>query len=651
MASIIRIKRSEVAGNPSTLGAGELAYSALTDNGSNGGDRLYIGFGTETGGNAANHYVIGGKFFTDMLDHTKGTLTASSAIITDANSKIDNLKVDNLDFNGNTISSTDTNGNITITPDGSGKIVLDGQSWPNAVGTDGYYLKTNNTGILEWAAIPPNSFTIAGETGSQSFSTGNTLTFASGEGIDTAVTISGSDVTVTVSGEDATTSNKGIASFNSTNFSVTTGAVSINDEYVQDTIGAMVGGNSESNISVTYDDTNGKLDFSVDTATTSTLGIASFASGDFDVTSGAVSIKTGGVDNSQLANSSVTVGSTSISLGATSTTLAGLTQLTVDNIDINGNEISSTDLNGNISLNPNGTGTVDVNTSRITNVSDPTGPQDAATKAYVDAVKTGLDVKDSVRAATTANITLSNTQTVDGVNLSVGDRVLVKNQDTGADNGIYLVSATAWTRTTDFDNSPGTEVTAGAFVFVEEGTANADSGWVLTTDGAITVGTTSLTFVQFSGAGQIVAGNGLTKTGNTLDVNVSATGGIEISADALQLKSTVAGNGLTLTDGVLDVVGTTDRITVSANAVDISTSYVGQSSITTLGTVTTGTWNGNTVAVGYGGTGATTLTSNGILYGNGTSAVQATAAGSDGYFLYSNAGTPAWTNVIDGGTY
>jgi hypothetical protein len=89
MASIIRIKRSSTSGNPSTLAAGELAYSALTDNGSNGGDRLYIGIGTETAGDAANHYVVGGKFFTDRLDHTAGTLTASSAIVVDSSSKID----------------------------------------------------------------------------------------------------------------------------------------------------------------------------------------------------------------------------------------------------------------------------------------------------------------------------------------------------------------------------------------------------------------------------------------------------------------------------------------------------------------------------------------------------------------------------------
>jgi hypothetical protein len=111
MASIVRIKRSDVSGNPGVLGQGELAYSALTDNGSNGGDRLYIGMGTETAGNAVNHVVIGGKYFTDMLDHNRGTLTANSAILVDANSKIDLLKVDNLQLDGNTLSAA---GNLIL---------------------------------------------------------------------------------------------------------------------------------------------------------------------------------------------------------------------------------------------------------------------------------------------------------------------------------------------------------------------------------------------------------------------------------------------------------------------------------------------------------------------------------------------------------
>jgi hypothetical protein len=198
---------------------------------------------------------------------------------------------------------------------------------------------------------------------------------------------------------------------------------------------------------------------------------------------------------------------------------------------------------------------------------DPSDPQDVATKAYVDGVASGLDVKQSVRAATTAAITLSGTQTVDGVSLTAGDRVLVKNQSAGEDNGLYVVAAGSWGRSSDADSS--SEVTPNLFVFVEEGTANADSGWTLTNNGAITLGTTALSFVQFSGAGQITAGDGLTKTGNTLNVG-----------------------------------GTTDRITVNADTVDIASTYAGQNTITTVGTIGSGTWEATDVAVLHGGTGA-----------------------------------------------
>jgi len=130
MASIIRIKRSPTSGNPSVLGAGELAYSALAGTQSNGGDRLYVGFGTETAGDAANHFVIGGKYFTDMLDHVQGTNTASSALITDASGKIDVLKTTNLQIGGsgvtNYIQSTDTNGNIVLDPNGTGYVSIVG---------------------------------------------------------------------------------------------------------------------------------------------------------------------------------------------------------------------------------------------------------------------------------------------------------------------------------------------------------------------------------------------------------------------------------------------------------------------------------------------------------------------------------------------
>jgi hypothetical protein len=226
-------------------------------------------------------------------------------------------------------------------------------------------------------------------------------------------------------------------------------------------------------------------------------------------------------------------------------------------------------------------------------VTAPENDLDAANKAYVDGARSGLDVKQSVKYATNAVLagythssgvltaSANGAFSIDGAVFTSGDngsRVLVKNETSSNApfNGIYTVTSAGdesnpWvlTRATDADSSA--EINPGMFVFVEQGTAWADSGWVLTTDGAITLGSTNLTFVQFSAAGQSIAGNGLTKSGNTIDA-----------------------------------VGTSDRISVSADAIDIASTYVGQSSITTLGTITTGVWNGTDVAVADGGTGSST---------------------------------------------
>jgi hypothetical protein len=191
-----------------------------------------------------------------------------------------------------------------------------------------------------------------------------------------------------------------------------------------------------------------------------------------------------------------------------------------------------------------------LNGQKITGLADPANPQDAATKAYCDATANGLDVKDSVRAATTANVTLSGTQTVDGVSLASGDRVLVKDNTDASENGIYdVVDGGAWVRSADADNNPGSEVTSGMFTFVEEGTNYADAGFVLQTTGAIVLDTTDLAFVQFSGAGQITAGNGLAKSGNTLDVGTADATRIVVNANDVDLATHgTAGtyNGLTV---------------------------------------------------------------------------------------------------------
>ena len=195
------------------------------------------------------------------------------------------------------------------------------------------------------------------------------------------------------------------------------------------------------------------------------------------------------------------------------------------------------------------TGSVSLNSQKITNLADPSADSDAASKSYVDGVAQGLDVKDSVVAATTANITLSGTQTIDGVSVSADDRVLVKNQSTGSQNGLYLCKAGSWVRTDDL--ASGADA-AGMFTFVEQGTTNGDKGFVCTTNkGSASVGSDSLAFSQFSASGDVTAGDGLDKSGSELSVDLKANGGLVIESTELALKldaSSITGT-LAISDG------------------------------------------------------------------------------------------------------
>jgi hypothetical protein len=201
------------------------------------------------------------------------------------------------------------------------------------------------------------------------------------------------------------------------------------------------------------------------------------------------------------------------------------------------------------------------------------GITDAYTKTEVDGLVTGLDFKQSVRAATTANITLSATQTIDGVAVVAGNRVLVKDQSTSSQNGIYVVAAGAWSRSTDADNTPAGEVTAGMYCFVEEGTTNADSGWVLTTNDAITLGTTSLVFAQFNGLGQVNAGTGLSKTGNTLNHSNSVTGAT--IAEGGSTRTLASGGTFNVPSVTYDAQGHITASTSVALTLPASTNNVG----------------------------------------------------------------------------
>ena len=543
MAQTIKIKRSTTTAAPSALTAGELAYSDSSD-------KLFIGAPAD---NAV--VAIGGKLYVDMLDHTSGILTADSAIVVDSNSKINKLLTGVIRIN-NTTSHIDTSsGDLTINPASNlvlttGTVDLSGQATefklidnsgtaltisegsnnyitldttnsaervkfsqqvefsgaytlPTADGTTGQALITDGSGAVAFTTIS-TELDIAGDSGTDTVSLiSDTLTFTGGEGIDTAVT----NNIVTISGEDASTTNKGVASFDSTDFTVSSGAVSVN---------------------------------------------------------------------------TITLGSSSLNAGETTSTIAGLQQLDVDNIRVDTNTISTTNTNGNLILSPNGSGTVTV----------PSGYKDRAgfgatslvSKEYVDAIKQALDVKESVTVATTANLsatynnvggTLTNSGSnaalqLDGITVSSADRVLVKDQSTAAENGIYVVTtvgdgSTAWVLTRAEDANLSAEMTGGVFTFVEQGTIGAENGYVFTHNGAPTLGTTALTVSQFSGAGQIVAGDALSKSGNRIDLNDDNIT-LEVDSDTVRIKGISATAVGDLLIGAASNAGYTRLVKPSGNA-------------------------------------------------------------------------------------
>ena len=474
MATIIQIKRSSGTTTPATLKQGELAYTYGSGTQANNGDRIFLGTGSVDGnGDAVSIDIIGGKYFTSILDHVQGTLTANSALIVDSNSAVDQFIVGTSATVGGTIKFNEgTNNGSNFIALKSPDAVTATQTFvlPDGDGTAGQFLKTDGSGNLDFATV--NQFIdIAGDTGTDTYNTAETLTFAGGSGLEAVIT----DNLITYNATALTNSNL----------------------------------------------------------------------------SGSAAIS-----NANLLNPTVTLGSSTLTLGATTTDIAGLTSLVVDDLTLNGQSITTTAGNKDITLTPHGTGTVIVPSG----YEDRSGfaGQSLANKAYVDQVAQGLDAKPSAKVATTANLasTYSNgtagvgatltasangALSLDGVSPTVADRILVKDQTTAAQNGIYVVttvgdgsSAFVLTRATPEDQP--SELSGGSFVFVESGTAGGSNGYVFTHTGAPTFGTTALDVSQFSGAGQVIAGEALSKSGNTVNVETDNSS-IEVSSDQLRVKA------------------------------------------------------------------------------------------------------------------
>ena len=482
MATIIKIKTSSGLGKPATAKIGELSYSYATGAYNTLGDKLFIGVGPVDGnGDATTQEVIGGKYFTNLLDHQPGVLTATSGIVVDSNKAIDEIIIGNSSSTGGGIKLNEgtSNGSDSVTIKAPNNLAASYTlTLPADDGTPGQFLKSDGSGNLSFDTIY-SSFTITGDTGTDTFNTNETLDFQGNTQVVTAVTN------------------------NQVSFSIGAGSI------------------------------------------------------------GTTQLTDANVTNAKLQYATTTLGSSVLTLGSTTTDIAGITSLVVDDITINGQSITTTASNKDINLTPHGTGTVIV----------PSGyegragftSQSLVNKAYVDAIAEGLHVHASVKAATTdtlanltggtvtydngtsgvgATLTLQNALTTLDTTYSVqsGDRILVKNQANTAHNGIYTIDATLkiLTRADDFNTT--TEIASGDFLFVTEGTLNGSNGYVQT-EVTTSIGTSPIVFEQFSGAGQIVDGDALLKTGNRLDVRVDDSS-IEVNADLLRVKASGITNAM-----------------------------------------------------------------------------------------------------------
>ena len=474
MATVIQIKRSSSTSAPATLKLGELALTYGTGTQGNLGDRLFIGEGGVDGnGDANNITVIGGQYFADMLDHVPGELTANGALIVDSNKAIDEIILGSSTTVGGTIKFNEGTNN------GAGHI---GLKAPNSVTSTTTFTLPDGDGSA-------GQFIKTDGSGNLGFAVVDQALDLAG---DTGTDVYNTSETLTFAG------GPGMEAV------VTDNTVTVNATALTD-----------SNLS----------------------GSA-------------------GIANDKLANPTTTLGSSTLTLGQTETDLAGLTSLVIDDITIDGQSFTTTASNKNINISPHGTGSIIVPSGYEDRAGFQT--QSLANKAYVDQVAQGLDTKPSCRLATTADLsatynngtlgvgaTLTATSggalSIDSVTPNVADRILVKDQTDASENGIYVVttvgaSETAFVLTRATPEDQPSELTGGAFVFVEEGTIGSNNGYTFTHTGAPTFGTTDLDVSQFSGAGQITAGAALSKDGNTIDVEVDGSS-VEVSGDALRVKA------------------------------------------------------------------------------------------------------------------
>lgn len=655
-ATIIKILNSGTSGSPSALATGELAYSYLSGTLINGGDRLYIGTGTETNGEAANIEVIGGKYFTDMLDHTKGVLTVNSALVVDADGKLDILHVDNVSINTNTIYTTNTNGDLVLDPNGTGKVEVNSDLYVTGnFSVDGALTLGSDVGISGTLTVDDavdfnSTLNVDGQSTLASVNvtdlTDNRIVIVGVDGEledDANFTFNGTQLNIGLGNFTVQQASGNTQIVGTLNVDAQSTLASVNVEDLTNNRIVIVGssGELEDDANFTFDGTElsiGVGNFTVDQATGNV-----YALGTLEV-DGQGTIASLNVED--LTATRITFAGTSGELedsadlafikGTSTLNLTG--QLNVDNVRIDGNTISITNTDGDLVLTPNGAGIVSVN----------------STQALKIPVGTLAQRPSGVQGSIRFNITDGRFEGFDGTAwnglggvIDVDQNTFVRAETSPGANNNDLEFYTDGVKRVNLDENG--MVFTDTSIPLEVGDIKIEGTTISTMSG----GTMYLEPSPIGPAGTVVIEGNLQVNGTTTQINSTQ---ITVDDPVMVLGGDTApesddnkdrGIAFQYHDGTSAKLGffgwddSAGRFTFMSDATDNNSAFTGSASDVEFGNALL-----DTITISTGN-----YTSNGVMYTDTSGDVQYTASSTEGHVLQINAsGVPVF-GIIDCGTY